>query len=155
MFRYPPFWSKEHSNLFGGDVLPTKVSVLWCLWQEIWTVLNTSRYCMLTYGLLLPGSLAENNGTFKMTVPQFTDLLKPGSEEMTFHLFLAATEPRPKSNHQFLWYVLKNTVRKNICCISTVLGLLSIFTTSHNSLPYIFILPRQCQQVQMMGHTQH
>ena len=109
MFRYSPFWSKEHSNLFWGDVLPTKVSVLWCLWQEIWTVLNTSRYCMLTYGLLLPGSLAENNGTFKMTVPQFTDLLKPGSEGMTFHLFLAATEPRPNPIASFCgmcWKIL-------------------------------------------------
>ena len=78
---------KTHLKWWFEDVLFAMVSVLWCLWQEIWTELNTSMYWVQTGELLLPGILAENYGPFKTAMPRFTDLLKTGSKGMTFHVF--------------------------------------------------------------------
>ena len=102
---------RTHPDWWFGDVLLTTVSVLWCLWQKIWTVLNTSRYWIQNYCLLLPGISSENDGISKTTMPRLTHLLKlnTGSEGMNFTVILTTTEPRSKSDR-------KCVVCTEICC---------------------------------------
>ena len=90
-----------------------------------------------------PAILAENNGTFKMTMPWFADLLslKTGSKGMTFHCSVWPPQGPDRNPIKNVWYVPKNAAKKNICHISAVPDLQYFlgFTTSGILLPEVFM----------------
>ena len=150
VFRCLPCWSEEHTQTDGlwNGVLLTMVSVRWCLWQETWTVLNTSRsgckpmacFCQVFWRRTMVFSRRQCLDSqiywkWRLEAKEW----HCGFVCFLFCFSLAATEPRSKSDRKYVvcW---KNVWEITFAASVRFDGdLQDAFITSWNSLSTVFI----------------